>query len=100
MGQCRKGKDEAKAKAGNFKCEKCGAASEKKGHLCKPEKIKKKDGKKRNNPARVRFAVGAVPGAAYFRQNSRFCRSKVSGRLARSRRARNRAQSSWSSLVQ
>ncbi|MHC4883643.1 MAG: hypothetical protein ACYTGH_01015 [Planctomycetota bacterium] len=38
---CLKGKDENKPKKGSFKCEKCGAASKKKGHLCKPKKIKK-----------------------------------------------------------
>jgi DNA-directed RNA polymerase subunit M/transcription elongation factor TFIIS len=55
MGSCLKGKSEAKPQAGAFRCEKCGAASEKKKHLCKPAKIKgkspekkrkKKDGKK------------------------------------------------------
>ena len=37
---CLKGKPEAKAKPGRFKCKKCGAVSKKKGHLCKPKKIK------------------------------------------------------------
>ncbi len=41
---CLKGKSEAKAKAGNFKCKKCGAVAKKKGRVCKAAKIK--DGKK------------------------------------------------------
>jgi len=39
---CRKGESEHKPKAGRFRCAKCGATSKKKGHVCKPEKIKKK----------------------------------------------------------
>lgn len=39
---CRKGKSEAKEKPGNYRCKKCGAVTEKKGHVCKPKKIKKK----------------------------------------------------------
>jgi len=37
---CLKGKSEAKNKAGNYKCKKCGAISKKKGRLCKAKKIK------------------------------------------------------------
>ena len=37
---CLKGKSENREKAGRFKCKKCKAVSKKKGHLCKPEKIK------------------------------------------------------------
>ena len=37
---CLKGKKEAKEKAGNYRCTKCGAVTEKKKRLCKPEKIK------------------------------------------------------------
>jgi hypothetical protein len=37
---CLKGKSEAKNKKGNFICKKCGAASKKEKHLCKPKKIK------------------------------------------------------------
>ena len=42
---CLKGKSEDKAKPGRYKCAKCGAVAKKKGHLCKPKKIRKsKDG--------------------------------------------------------
>jgi hypothetical protein len=37
---CLKGKFEAKAKAGRFRCKACGAVAKKKAHLCKPKKIK------------------------------------------------------------
>ncbi len=46
MGKCLKGKSEDKEKPGRFECKKCGAVSEKKSHVCKPEKIKGKGGKK------------------------------------------------------
>ena len=36
---CLKGKKEAKEKPGNYRCSKCGAVTEKKKRLCKPEKI-------------------------------------------------------------
>ena len=38
---CRKGQSEHKPKPGRYQCGKCGAVSKKKGHLCKPKKIKK-----------------------------------------------------------
>ena len=38
---CMKGRREAKAKPGNFRCKNCGAVTKKKGRLCKPKKIKK-----------------------------------------------------------
>ena len=38
---CRKGESEHKPKPGRYKCSRCGAVSKKKGHLCKPKKIKK-----------------------------------------------------------
>ena len=41
MGKCLKGESEAKKKAAKFECGKCGARTEKKSHVCKPEKIKK-----------------------------------------------------------
>jgi hypothetical protein len=37
---CRKGKSEHKPKPGRHQCTRCGAVSKKKGHLCKPKKIK------------------------------------------------------------
>jgi hypothetical protein len=43
MGSCLKGKSEVKKHPGAFKCEKCGAVSDKKKHVCKPAKLKKKD---------------------------------------------------------
>lgn len=43
MGSCLKGKSENKPKEGAYQCDKCGAVSRKKGHLCKPEKLSGKD---------------------------------------------------------
>ena len=43
MGRCLKGKAESEAKPGNYSCEKCGAVSAKKDHVCKPKKIKLKE---------------------------------------------------------
>jgi len=40
---CLKGKKTAPKKPGNFVCENCGATAKKKGKLCKPKKIKKRD---------------------------------------------------------
>jgi len=37
---CLKGKSEAKAKPGRFRCKACEAVAKKKSHLCKPKKIK------------------------------------------------------------
>ena len=37
---CLKGKSENKPKEGRYTCKKCGAVSKKKGHICKPKKIK------------------------------------------------------------
>jgi len=37
---CLKGKSEAKRKPGRYTCDKCGAVTKKKKHLCKPKKIK------------------------------------------------------------
>ncbi len=41
MSKCLKGESEVKKKDATFACEKCGAKTDKKSHLCKPEKIKK-----------------------------------------------------------
>ena len=46
MGSCLKGKSENKAKEGAYQCDKCGAVSKKKGHLCQPDKLSGKDVKK------------------------------------------------------
>ncbi|MHB1400542.1 MAG: hypothetical protein ACYDAI_18640 [Trichloromonadaceae bacterium] len=46
MGSCLKGKSENKPKEGAYQCDKCGAVAKKKDHLCKPEKLSKKDVKK------------------------------------------------------
>ena len=46
MGSCLKGHSENKPKEGNYQCDKCGAVSKKKGHLCKPDKLSGKDVKK------------------------------------------------------
>jgi hypothetical protein len=46
MGSCLKGKSEIKPKEGAYRCDKCGAVSKKKGHLCKPEKLSPKDVKR------------------------------------------------------
>lgn len=42
MGKCLKGESEVKSKAATHACGKCGAKSDKKGHLCKPDKLKPK----------------------------------------------------------
>lgn len=42
MGDCLKGESEVKKKKAKFQCEKCGALTDKKKHVCKPEKIKRK----------------------------------------------------------
>ena len=39
MGKCLKGESEVKKKDAKYTCEKCGAGSAKKDHLCKPEKL-------------------------------------------------------------
>jgi hypothetical protein len=41
--ECLSGKSEDKPKPGRYKCKDCGAVSKDKDHLCKPEKIKKKE---------------------------------------------------------
>ncbi|BCR06810.1 hypothetical protein DESUT3_38790 [Desulfuromonas versatilis] len=46
MGSCLKGESENKLKEGAYQCGKCGAVSKKKDHLCKPDKLSKKDVKK------------------------------------------------------
>ena len=40
MGKCLKGESEVKKKDAKFACGKCGARTEKKAHVCKPEKLK------------------------------------------------------------
>ncbi len=40
---CLGGDSEHKAKPGRYRCKKCGGVSKKKGHVCKPKKIKIKD---------------------------------------------------------
>ncbi|HSH71342.1 MAG: hypothetical protein P1P84_00620 [Deferrisomatales bacterium] len=42
MGDCLKGKSEVKKGDAKFECRKCGARTADKGHVCKPEKVKKK----------------------------------------------------------
>jgi len=39
MGKCLKGESEVKKKDAKYTCEKGGAGSAKKDHLCKPEKL-------------------------------------------------------------
>jgi len=46
MGKCIKGRSENEPKEGVYRCHKCGAISEKKDHLCKPEKLTGKEGRK------------------------------------------------------
>jgi CHAD domain-containing protein len=46
MGECLTGKSEDKPKEGAYQCDKCGAVSEKKKHLCNPEKMSSKDVRK------------------------------------------------------
>lgn len=40
MGKCLKGESEVKKKAAKFGCEKCGARTDQKSHVCKPKKLK------------------------------------------------------------
>lgn len=40
MGKCLKGDSEVKKKDAKFICQKCDAKTDKKSHVCKPEKIK------------------------------------------------------------
>lgn len=40
MGKCLKGESEAKKKEARYACGKCGARTDKKSHVCKPEKLK------------------------------------------------------------
>jgi Zn finger protein HypA/HybF involved in hydrogenase expression len=40
MGKCLKGDSEVKKKDAKFACGKCGARTDKKAHVCKPEKLK------------------------------------------------------------
>ncbi len=40
---CLHGESEVGKKKACFACKKCGAMTEKKGHVCKPKKLKKKD---------------------------------------------------------
>ncbi len=40
MGSCLKGKAEASAHEGAYKCKKCGGISENKKHVCDPKRIK------------------------------------------------------------
>jgi hypothetical protein len=40
MGKCIKGDSEVKKKDAKFICQKCHAKTDKKSHVCKPEKIK------------------------------------------------------------
>ena len=42
MSDCLKGKSEVKKGAAKFQCRKCGARTDDKSHVCKPEKVKKK----------------------------------------------------------
>ncbi len=42
MGKCLKGESEVKKKAATYACEKCGAKTDNKSHLCEPQKIKSK----------------------------------------------------------
>jgi len=42
VSKCLKGKSEVKKKDARFQCTKCGARTDAKGHVCKPEKVKAK----------------------------------------------------------
>ena len=48
VGDCSKSKKlKKKPETPKFECGKCGLAAEEKKHVCKPEKVKKKKGKKK-----------------------------------------------------
>ena len=57
---CLHGKSEAKKSKASHRCRRCGALTDKKKHLCKPEKIKKggkkkaEKGKKKQDKERKR----------------------------------------------
>jgi len=44
---CLSGESEHKAKPGRYRCRRCGAVSKKKGHVCKPKRIKSLKPRKR-----------------------------------------------------
>jgi hypothetical protein len=46
MGKCLKGKSEVGKDEAKYKCKKCGAKTDEKGHVCEPKKIKKDKKKK------------------------------------------------------
>jgi hypothetical protein len=48
MGDCLKGKSKVKKKEAKFQCEKCEALVAKKSHVCKPEKVKTSEKKKKS----------------------------------------------------
>lgn len=48
MGKCLKGKSEVKKQDAAFQCDGCGALTEKKGHVCEPIKLHKKDDQKKH----------------------------------------------------
>ena len=45
MGSCLKGKTEVPKGKARFQCKKCGGMTDDKSHLCKPQKLKKKQKK-------------------------------------------------------
>ncbi len=59
---CLHGKSEVKKGAATHRCRRCGALTDRKSHLCKPEKIKKsgkkKSGKKKGKKGRKKDGKG------------------------------------------
>lgn len=47
MGKCLKGESEVKKKKAKYACEKCGAKTAEKSHVCKPKKLKGEQGGKK-----------------------------------------------------
>jgi hypothetical protein len=48
MGKCLKGKSEVSKDEAEYVCKKCGARTDDKDHVCKPEKVKKDEKDKKN----------------------------------------------------
>ena len=44
---CLHGESEVKKGKARFVCKRCGAMTDRKGHVCKPKKVKSPDGKKK-----------------------------------------------------
>lgn len=55
---CLHGESEVKKGKARFQCRRCGALTDKKGHVCKPEKTKKADKEKKAGKDRKKQGKG------------------------------------------